>query len=51
LQSGSALIISAWAAYESAVGQEPVRGVAVVELIVLHLIALATIGVVDVRVE
>ena len=46
-----ALVISAWAANKGAIRQKPVWGVAVVELIMLCLIALATVGVVNVGIE
>ena len=46
-----ALVISAWAADKGAICQKPVWGVAVVELVMLCLIALATIGVVNVGIE
>lgn len=46
-----ALVIGAWAANKGAIRQKSVWGVAIVELIMLCLIALATIGVVNVGVE
>ena len=46
-----ALVISARPTHEGAIGQEAVGRVAVVEFVVLHLVALPAVGVVYVRVE
>ena len=46
-----ALVISAWAANKGAIRQKPIWGVAIVEVIMLCLIALPTVGVVNVGIE
>ena len=51
IEAKGARVLSAWPAHQGAVGQEGVRPVRVVEVLMLDLVALASCGIVNVGVE